>query len=102
MIHAEVSVYPLATKTSSISFYVAKAVEAAREAGVACEVGPMGTVLEAKDMATVSRAVDAMLEAVHSLGVSRAEIIVKVDSRRDKDATLQGKVDAVRGHLEPP
>ena len=30
MIHAEISVYPMATKTTSASFYIAKAIESVR------------------------------------------------------------------------
>lgn len=99
MIHAEISVYPMATPTASIGFYVAKAVEAAQELGIKCEAGPMGTLLEADSMAQINQAVSKMVEAVHNLGIGRIEAVIKVDSRRDRQATAQDKMDSLRDKM---
>ena len=101
MIHAEISVYPMGTGTTSASFYIARAVEAIRGIdGLRYEVTPMGTLLEADGLDAVGEAEKRMSQAVHNLGVGRVGIVLKVDSRTDKRATLEGKVDSVRRHLE--
>lgn len=101
MIHAEISVYPMATKTTSASFYIAKALESVGDIdGIKTQLTPMGTIIESADIDKVGEATKRMLETVHNLGVDRVEAVIKIDSRRDKDATLQEKMDAVRRHLE--
>ena len=100
MIHAEISIYPMGTNTTSASFYIAKAIESIQGiSGVRYEITPMGTLLEATDMDVISTAVKKMNDTVHNLGVNRTEIIVKIDSRTDKQTSLKGKMDSIKKHL---
>lgn len=100
MIHAEISIYPVGTESTSISFYIAKAVSAIDcMKAVRCQVTPMGTVLEAASMNEIFEACDAMIETVHRLGVRRVETVLKIDSRKDKDQTIQDKMDSVSKHI---
>ena len=47
MIQAEISIYPLATKTTSTSFYIAKAIESIKNMdNLRYKINSMGTVLE--------------------------------------------------------
>ena len=41
-----------------------------------------------------------MMETVHNLGIDRAEVVIKVDSRRDKDVSMEEKLDSIKRHLE--
>ena len=41
-----------------------------------------------------------MSEVVHNLGVARVEVILKVDSRKDKQKNMQDKIDSVKKYLE--
>ena len=101
MIHAEISVYPIGTGTTSSSFYIAKAVEAIRGIdGLRYEMTPMGTLLESEGMGAVNEATERMGEAVHNLGVGRVEIIVKIDSRTDRHVGLEDRLRSVRRHLQ--
>ena len=51
MIQAEISIYPLATKTTSVSFYIAKAIESIKNIeNLRYEINSMGTILESNDM----------------------------------------------------
>lgn len=100
MIHAEISIYPIGTESTSISFYVARAVDALRGIkSVKYSITPMGTAIESEGMGHVLEAVREMTETVHRLGVRRVEVVLKIDSRSDKDQSLEDKVESVKKHL---
>jgi uncharacterized protein YqgV (UPF0045/DUF77 family) len=57
MIHAEISIYPMATKTTSASFYIAKAIESIENIeNLKYEINPMGTILESENMDVINKA----------------------------------------------
>ena len=100
MIQAEISIYPMATRTTSVSFYIAKAIESIKKIeGLRYEINSMGTVLESDDMDTINKATKEMIETVHNLGINRAEIIIKIDSRKDKQVRMEEKVEAIKKQM---
>ena len=100
MIHAEISVYPMATKTTSASFYIAKAIESIQSIeNLKYEINPMGTILESEDMDVINKATKQMTETVHNLGISRVEVVIKIDSRKDKQQTGKEKLESIKKHL---
>jgi uncharacterized protein (TIGR00106 family) len=100
MIHAEISVYPIGTDSTSMSVYVARAIEAISGFdGIKYQLTPMGTVLESDKIEKIFEASKIITETVHRMGVRRVEVILKIDSRSDKAQTIQSKVDAVTKHL---
>ena len=100
VIHAEISIYPMATGTPSVGFYIAKAIESVRDMdGLRYEINPMGTVLESSTIGTIYDAAERMMETVHNLGIARVEVVLKIDSRRDKDIGMEEKTDSVKKHL---
>jgi uncharacterized protein YqgV (UPF0045/DUF77 family) len=40
------------------------------------------------------------MEVVHNLGVNRVEVILKIDSRRDKNKKMEEKIESVKKYLE--
>ncbi|MEM3006890.1 MAG: MTH1187 family thiamine-binding protein [Candidatus Nitrosotenuis sp.] len=103
MIHAEISVYPIGTDSTSLSFYIAKAIESLQDAnGVKYQITPMGTILESDDITEIFEASKSVIETVHRLGVRRVEAVLKIDSRTDKIQTMQQKIDALSRHLKGP
>ena len=101
MIHAEISVYPMGTGSTSASFYIAKAVESIQNfEGIRYEINPMGTILESDSIEKIYEASKKMMEVVHNLGVNRVEVILKIDSRKDKEVKLEGKLESVKKHLK--
>ncbi|KRO30403.1 MAG: hypothetical protein ABR52_01655, partial [Nitrosopumilus sp. BACL13 MAG-120910-bin56] len=95
MIQAEISIYPMATRTTSTSFYIAKAIESIKKIeNLRYEINSMGTILESDDIDTINKATKEMIETVHNLGINRAEIIIKIDSRKDKQVRMEEKVEA--------
>ena len=100
MIHAEISIYPMATKTTSASFYIAKAIESIQKIeNLKYEINPMGTILESDDMETINKATKQMTETVHNLGIDRVEVIIKMDSRKDKQQSGEEKLESIKKHL---
>ena len=101
MIQAEISIYPIATRTTSVSFYIAKAIESIKDIeNLRYSINSMGTVLESVDIDTINRAVKNMTETVHNLGVSRVEVIIKIDSRRDKQVKMEEKVESIKKQID--
>ena len=91
----------MATKTTSASFYIAKAIESIQKIeNLRYEINPMGTILESDDMDVINSAIKQMMEAVHNLGIARVEVIVKIDSRRDKHLKMEEKLDSIKKQLE--
>ena len=100
MIQAEISIYPIATKTTSASFYIAKAIESIREMeNLSYEINAMGTILESDSIDVINAATKQMTETVHNLGIARVEVIIKIDSRRDKHLKMNEKIDSIKKHL---
>ncbi len=72
MIQAEVSIYPMATRTTSASFYIAKAIESIKNIeNLRYEINSMGTVLESDNIDIINKATKEMMETVHNLGINR-------------------------------
>jgi uncharacterized protein (TIGR00106 family) len=100
MIQAEISIYPIATRTTSVSFYIAKAIESIKNIeNLRYEINSMGTILESDNIDTISRATKEMIETVHNLGVSRVEVIIKIDSRRDKQVKMEEKIESIKKQM---
>ncbi len=100
MIQAEISVYPMATRTTSASFYIAKAIESIQNIeNLRYEINSMGTVLESDSIDIIYEASKKMMEAVHNLGIARVEVVIKVDSRRDKHVKMEEKIDSIKKQL---
>ncbi len=100
MIHAEISIYPMATKTTSASFYIAKAIESIKNIeNLKFEINPMGTILESDDMDIINNATKQMTETVHNLGIDRVEVIIKIDSRKDKQQSGEEKLESIKKHM---
>lgn len=100
MIHAEISVYPIGTGTTSSSFYIAKGIEAIQSIKeVRYEINSMGTILESDNIDKIYESAKIIMEVVHNLGVNRVEVILKIDSRNDKQLTMKEKIESINKHL---
>lgn len=94
----EISVVPLGTSSPSISDYVADCVALLKDEGLRYEVTPMGTQVEGELEALVRVALK-MHEAPFRRGAMRVLTTIKIDDRRDRPVTLQGKRQAVLERL---
>ncbi|MBI4186628.1 MAG: MTH1187 family thiamine-binding protein [Chloroflexi bacterium] len=95
MVIAEVSVIAVGTGTASASQYVARAVRVLREQkSVKYQLTAMGTVLEGT-LSEVFETARKMHEAVFGQDVKRVITSITIDDRRDKELTMDYKVQAV-------
>jgi len=96
----EVSITPLGTGTPSVSQFVAQAHKRLIETpGLKAQLTPMSTVLEG-DLDLILKAIREAQEAVFAAGALRVSTSVKIDDRRDRIGTMEGKVRAVEEKLK--
>jgi len=101
MIQAEISIYPMATRTTSASFYIAKAIDSIKNIeNIRYEINSMGTVLESDNIDVINDASKKMMDTVHNLGIDRVEVIIKIDSRKDKHVKMEEKVESIKKQLD--
>jgi uncharacterized protein (TIGR00106 family) len=94
---AEVTVVPLGTASASLSAYVAEVEKVLREfPGLKSMLTPMSTILEG-ELADVLEAVRAMHETPFQKGALRVSTTLRIDDRRDREITMEGKLAAVQG-----
>lgn len=89
---------PIGTKTPSVSKYVAEALKVLEKEGIKYELTSMGTIVEG-DLDKILDLVKKMHETVFDKEVQRVVTIIKIDDRRDKPLSMEGKVKSVRDKL---
>ena len=92
---AEISVVPLGTESPSVSRYVAECLNVVGESGLSHEVHGMGTIVEG-DLEAIFAVIRKMHEVPFNEGVQRVITSVRVDDRRDKPASAEGKVASAK------
>ena len=94
----EISVVPIGTKDTSVSSSVAHCIRILRKEKVRYELTSMGTNIEGslKDLIRVAL---KMHEEPFRKGAARVLTTLKIDDRRDKKGTLEGKKRAVESKL---
>lgn len=92
---AEVKIVPIGTATTGLSKYVAACVDTLKRAqGVDYQLTAMGTIIQGP-LEKVLTVVRQMHEVPFSMGARRVVTYIDIDDRRDKVATMAGKVEAV-------
>lgn len=93
-----VSITPLGVGTS-VSKYVAAAEKVLQEKPrLKRQLSPMFTILEG-DLDEILSAIREMQEAVFTAGANRVSTVIKIDDRRDKQATMEDKIRSVEEKL---
>lgn len=91
---AQISVYPIGEGTS-LSRFVKKGVDVIKNSGYTYEIGAMGTTVEIPDLNSLFHLIKEIHNAHVQEGAKRIIIDLKVDDRRDKQATIISKKSAV-------
>ncbi|HZY03247.1 MAG TPA: MTH1187 family thiamine-binding protein [Anaeromyxobacteraceae bacterium] len=92
------SITPLGTGTPSVSRYVAGVERILRESGLKSQLTAMGTIIEG-DLDEILKVVRRMHEHPFTQGALRVSTLVKIDDRRDKEHTIEGKMRSVEEKL---
>ncbi len=95
MILAQLSVYPVGEGTS-LSRFVKKGVQVIKASGYTYEIGGMSTAIEVPDLDALFSLVKKVHQAHLEAGGQRIIIDLKVDDRRDKDATISTKRNSIK------
>jgi uncharacterized protein (TIGR00106 family) len=95
---AEISVTPLGREGASLSDAIVETLKVAETRGINYQVGPMGTSLEG-NLAALLEVMREMHEACFGLGYPRVITTIRIDDRRDKDLTMNYRVDSVKRKL---
>ena len=94
MIITQLSIAPIGTGTS-LSSYVRIVIDILRKEHVKFQTNAMATIIETQDLPTLFQVVQKAHEAVVSAGAKRIITEIKIDDRRDKDATMESKVNVL-------
>ena len=97
----EISVVPIGTKETSLSSYVAECLKILEKEKIPYELSSMGTNIEG-DLRQLIRIALKMHQTPFKKGALRVLTTLKIDDRRDKRGTLEGKKRAVRNKLGVP
>ena len=95
MILAQLSVYPIGEGTS-LSRFVSKGVKVIKDSGFRYEIGGLSTAIEVPDLDSLFLLVKKVRQAHLVEGAKWIAIDLKVDDRRDTDATLESKRNSVK------
>ncbi len=95
----EISVVPLGTGETSLSAYVADCLRVLKQEKVHYELSSMGTNIEG-DLRDLIRIALKMHQVPFRKGAQRVVTTLKIDDRRDKKGTLEGKKKAVKNKLK--
>jgi uncharacterized protein (TIGR00106 family) len=93
-----VSITPLGTGTPSVSRYVAGVERILRGTALKHQLTAMGTIIEG-ELDEILRVVREMHEHPFTQGAVRVSTFVKIDDRRDKVHTIDGKMRSVEEKL---
>lgn len=98
----DVTVIPLGTKSPSVSEYVADIQNILKkyenEEKIKYHLTPMNTIIEG-ELATLFEVIAAIHEAPFNKGIQRVATNIRIDDRRDKKATMEGKLESVQKHM---
>ncbi|PUA40467.1 hypothetical protein C8Z91_04205 [Paenibacillus elgii] len=97
----EVTVIPIGTATTSLSGYVAdlhRLLEQAPEP-IQFQMTPMSTIIEG-ELQDLFQVLRRLHEAPFQHGAQRVSTSIKIDDRRDKNASMEQKLRSVRDKLQ--
>jgi len=95
----EISVVPIGTGDTSLSAYVADCLRVLKKEKVRYELSSMGTNIEG-NLKDLIRIAFKMHQVPFKKGAQRVVTTLKIDDRKDKKGTLEGKKKAVQRKLE--
>lgn len=96
----EVSIIPLGTKTPSVSKHLARALRVLQpEKNIKYKITSMGTIMEG-DLEEILRVVKHMHEGTFGDEVKRVVTTIKIDDRRDKTLSMNGKIESLLKKLK--
>ena len=95
----DISIVPVGTGRPSVSEFVAGAVKILqKEPGIKYELTAMNTIIEG-DLDKLFTLAQKMHRTAFDAGAKRVVTTIRIDDRRDKPMTIEGKIKAVKDKL---
>ena len=92
----EISIVPVGTKTPSVSKYIVRVLKVLKnEKNIKYQLTAMGTIIEASSLDKLLAIAKRMHKTVLNSGVNRIVTTIKIDDRRDKSLTIEGKLKSI-------
>ncbi|WP_201713483.1 MTH1187 family thiamine-binding protein [Rossellomorea arthrocnemi] len=99
----DVTVIPIGTESPSVSSYVAdlhRILKAYEEDGkIRFQLTPMNTIIEG-ELSVLFQVIQDIHESPFQQGIQRVATNIRIDDRRDKQSTMEGKLTSVQRKLE--
>lgn len=95
MILSQLSVYPVGQEGTSLGRFVKKGIQVIQDSGYTYSVGGLSTAIETPDLDSLFALIKKVHKAHLDEGARRVVVDLKIDDRRDKDATLHSKISSV-------
>ncbi|MFI8576660.1 MTH1187 family thiamine-binding protein [Rossellomorea aquimaris] len=99
----DVTVIPIGTESPSVSSYVAdlhRILKEYEEKGeIRFQLTPMNTIIEG-DLPVLFQVIQDIHESPFQQGIKRVATNIRIDDRRDKKSTMEGKLSSVQRQLE--
>ncbi len=96
----DISVVPVGTGQPSVSEYVAGAVKMLqKEPDIKYELTAMNTIIEG-ELGKLLALAQKMHRSAFDAGAKRVVTTLRIDERRDKPLTMEGKIKAVKEKLD--
>lgn len=99
----DVTVIPIGTESPSVSSYVAdlhRILKEYEEKGkIRFQLTPMNTIIEG-DLPDLFQVIQDIHESPFQQGIKRVATNIRIDDRRDKKTTMEGKLSSVQRQLE--
>lgn len=96
----DITVLPVGTETTSVSSYVAEIHKVLKEfdGKIKYQLTPMSTILEG-ELTELLQIVQRLHEVPFQHGIERVYTNLRIDERRDKEHTMEGKLASVQEKL---
>ncbi|MEI2665441.1 MTH1187 family thiamine-binding protein [Rossellomorea sp. LJF3] len=99
----DVTVIPIGTESPSVSSYVADLQSILKgyeeEGKIRFQLTPMNTIIEG-ELPVLFQVIQDIHESPFQQGIQRVATNIRIDDRRDKQTTMEGKLSSVERKLE--
>lgn len=92
----DISVEPIGTNSTSISRYVKLVYEVLKAKGIKFYPAPSMTTLEIDDITQLGYIIKDIDDTLAKEGVKRIVTIMKIDDRRDKENSIEHKLEVIK------
>lgn len=97
---AEVTIIPIGTESTSLSSYVADIQKVLQQSpeSIRYEMTAMSTIIEG-ELDHILQVIRRLHETPFEAGARRVSTSIKIDDRRDKQGSIEQKLESVRSQL---